>query len=78
MHLVFIVGSHSLQDKYKLLNASIFIKNTNDVLKQITFRCAMKHKIVVVKKYEQLMKSSDPLYVIDIALYYFVNSNCIH
>lgn len=62
MHLVFIIGSHSWQDKSDLLNASIFIKNTNEVLEQIIFRCTMKHKIVVVKKYEQLMKSSDPCY----------------
>ena len=57
---------------------AFLLKNTNDVLEQMIFRCVMKHKIVVVKKYEQLMKSSNPLYLIDIALYYFLNSNLVH
>lgn len=49
MHLVFIIGSYHLQDEYKFLNSGIFIKNTNDVLEQIIFRYAMKHKIMLVK-----------------------------
>lgn len=48
MHLVFIVGSHSLQDKSKLPTKTIVFKNTNDVLEEIIFRYAMKHKIVVL------------------------------
>lgn len=74
-----------MQDKYALLNASIFIKNTNDVFLHISlymyayiFKCATKHRIVEVKMYKQLIKSSDPLYIIDIARFYFVNTNLVY